>query len=53
MCKWVINKMSKEKYTKLILKRGLTDSQEYAELLVDTLYQLAFTVVQNYLLTRR
>ena len=42
-----------EKYTKIVLKRGLADSQESAELLVDTLYQLAFTVVQDYLSKRR
>ncbi len=45
--------MSKEKYTSIVLKRGLADSQEYAELLVDTLYQLAFVVVENYLSKRR
>ena len=44
--------MSKEKYTNTILKRGLADSQEYAELLVDTLYQLAYAVVENYLIKR-
>lgn len=41
------------KYTSIVLERGLADSQECAELLVDTLYQLAFTVVQDYLLKRR
>lgn len=37
------------KYKSIVLERGLADSQEYAELLVDKLYQLAFTAVQNYL----
>ena len=45
--------MSKEKYTSMILQKGLASSTEQAELLVDTLYQLAFTVVQDYLTKRR
>ena len=41
------------KYKNIVLKKGLADSQENAELLVDTLYQLAYIVVENYLSERR
>ena len=42
-----------EKYTNLILQKGYAETEEQAELLADTLYQLAFTVVQNYQSIRR
>ena len=41
--------IKKTKYISLVLNKGLANNQETANLLVDTLYQLAHTVVQNYL----
>lgn len=41
--------MIKTKYNNLVLERNLAATTENAKLLVDILYQFAFTLVQSYL----
>jgi len=39
----------KEKYLNLIFNNKIANSEDEAEILIDTLYQLAFITVQQYL----
>ena len=44
---------NREKYLKMLPLNYLNNSDMYASLLIDTLYQLAYTLVDNYVQKER